>query len=346
MRLECVQNDVVITRIWHGIPDGAPVMLTHLPDYGTYHRLVVDAGTLGWDEDTVFRNDGILVRFVTGHVQGELTDQLKPAVSPEGNIALEGGQATAVATGRFIEVVASGKSPEHAELQGRALLGLLALALGQNVLGKVVFSEPWVAASEEQLGEAVALGSEVPRQTQPAEFDEIDALIERVTHDGQMERVRIISLGWYERGFRAREPLEILLSFYIGLESLVAAFSKSSAPSGPVNQDDHWTVADPEDVEAVGDSRHSALPLHAASILGVFSSGRSRASPILDNNACEPWRTSAALRGFGSRRSVFQRTSATLSRRVTWPLLTARLSVRVRPPDPPAGLEPETAATI
>ena len=97
--------------------------------------------------------------------------------------------------------------------------------------------------------------------------------------------------------------------------------------AGPVNQDDHWTVADPEDVEAVGDSRHSALPLHAASILGVFSSGRSRASPILDNNACEPWRTSAALRGFGSRRSVFQRTSATLSRRVTWPLLTARLSV-------------------
>ena len=57
-------------------------------------------------------------------------------------------------------------------------------------------------------------------------------------------------------------------------------------------------------------------------------------TPVLYSNPGEPWRTSAALGGFWSRRSVFRRTLADLSGRLTVQLLTARLSVRVRPPEP------------
>jgi hypothetical protein len=230
VKLECVQADVLYTRIWEGVPNGAPVILSHVPDYGNYHRLVVDAGFLGWDTDLVFRYEGVLIRLVTGNIQGEASGGMKPEDTADGKITITGSQETVTANGRFIEVVTPGETPEQAELYAHSLLGLLAIALGQNVLGRIVFSEPWFTEPAKQLGIATILGSEVPRQAAPDEFDPIDTLIEELFKDGQIERARLISLRWYERGFRAKEPLDMLLSFYIGLESLVAAYSKASAP--------------------------------------------------------------------------------------------------------------------
>jgi hypothetical protein len=235
IKLECIQDDVVYTRIWHGVPNGKPVIFTHVPGYGYYHRLVLDAGTLAWDADLVFRRDGVLVRFVTGNVQGEASGGLKPTTTVDGKIALIGSQETVTASGRFIEVVTLGDSPDQAELHAHSLLGLLALALGQNVLRRIVFSEPWFTELEKQTGVGTVLGSEVPRQAGADEFDQLDPLFGELVKNGQVERARLISLRWYQRGFRAREPLDMLLSFYIGVESLVAAVSKETAPL-PVEQ--------------------------------------------------------------------------------------------------------------
>lgn len=81
-KLERVTDGVVVTRIYHGVPK-TPVILRHVPDYGTYHRLVVDAGTLDWSDDVVFREMGVLVRFVTGQVEGERISGLKATVDEE-----------------------------------------------------------------------------------------------------------------------------------------------------------------------------------------------------------------------------------------------------------------------
>ena len=91
-KLERVTDGVVVTRIFHGMPK-TPVILRHVPDYGTYHRLVVDAGTLDWEEDVVFREMGILVRFVTGELEGERSSDLKATVDEKGAPTLEGEQA-------------------------------------------------------------------------------------------------------------------------------------------------------------------------------------------------------------------------------------------------------------
>lgn len=228
-RLERVSKGVVITRYFHGLPKKA-VVLRHVPDYGIYHRLVVDAGTLNWDEDVVFREMGILVRFVTGSVEGEQATGLKAVVTEEGKPALQGDQGTVTATGRFIEIVTPGPSAQQAELHAFATLGLLALALGQNVLGRVVFSEPWDASPKEQRGDVIATGTAFARKAEIAEVDFVDSLLDRLTRDGPTARARTISLRWYERGLRATEPLDMLLSFFIGVETLVAAYAKANAP--------------------------------------------------------------------------------------------------------------------
>jgi hypothetical protein len=228
-KLERVTDGVVMTRIFHGMPK-TPMILRHVPDYGTYHRLVVDAGTLDWGEDVVFREIGILVRFVTGELEGERISALKAGVDEQGKPTLEGEQGTAKATGRFIEIVTPGPSPQQAEQQAYAALGLLAVGLGPNVIGAVVFSEPWEASPTDQLGAMVAKGTAFARKADAAEIGQVDTLLARLSADGPVARSVVISLRWYERGLRATAPLDMLLSFFIGIETLVSAYAKANAP--------------------------------------------------------------------------------------------------------------------
>lgn len=233
--IERVVNGVVLADVFHGFPK-KPVTIRHVPGYGPHHRLVVDAGTLDWDEDIVFREMGILVRFVTGEVEGERVGELKAKVDEEGRPTLEGEQGTAKATGRFIEVVTPGRDAQRAEQHAFATLGLLALALGGNVLGKVVFSERWDASPVGQEGEAVALGTSFARKAMHEEVDRVDELLFAMTVDGPVARARVISLRWYERGLRSTGPLDMLLSFFIGIETLVSAYAAANSPI-PVEQD-------------------------------------------------------------------------------------------------------------
>jgi hypothetical protein len=230
IRLERVEKAVVISRVFHGLAD-LKVTLRHVPDYGNYHRLVLDAGSFTWDEDVVFRELGILVRFVAGEIEGERTTALKAAAPDEkGEPTLEGQAETARATGRFIEVVTPGKSAQQAEAHAYATLGLLAVALGPSLLGRLVFSESWDASPTGQNGAAIVTGAAFARHALQTEFDAVDALLFRMTVDDPIAQARVLALRWYERGSRASAPLDKLLSFYIGVETLVQAFATQNAP--------------------------------------------------------------------------------------------------------------------
>jgi hypothetical protein len=150
---------------------------------------------------------GILVRFVTGELEGERISALRATVDDEGKPTIEGEQGTAKATGRFIEVVTPGPTPQQAEQHAYAALGLLAVALGPNVIGGVVFSEPWETTSNEQLGAMVAKGTAFARRAEVDEIGEVDKLLARLTADGPVARSLVIGLRWYERGLRSTEPL-------------------------------------------------------------------------------------------------------------------------------------------
>lgn len=123
-----------------------------------------------------------------------------------------------------------GPTPQQAEQHAYAALGLLAVALGPNVIGGVVFSEPWEASPTEQLGAMVAKGTAFARSTEAAEISAVDSLLARLTAGGPVARSVVISLRWYERGLRSTAPLDMLLSFFIGIETLVSAYAKANAP--------------------------------------------------------------------------------------------------------------------
>jgi hypothetical protein len=164
LKLEREYDSVVRTQIWHDITK-PPATLRHVPGYGVSHRLVIDARTLDWDQDCVFRQRDILVRFVTGGLEGESKGSLKAVNHGDGKLALQGEQTTATASGRFIEVVSPGASADQAEALAYAIL---------RIGSSRVFSEPWNATASEQIGQAFIPGSELPRKAAGTELGGLD----------------------------------------------------------------------------------------------------------------------------------------------------------------------------
>jgi len=228
--IETVPDAALITRVFQGVPPSGPVVLRHVTGYGTFHRLVVEAGALRWEHDVVIRQAKAMVRFITGTVEMETVTDLHVVAEVDGKPTLEGGQGTERATGRFVEIIAPGGSEHEAQLRAQAILGIVALALGENALGRVRSSERWEATPTGQQGIALVSGAAFSQPLTPADFGTVDTLLGSLVGAGSEGRARAIALRWYERGLRSDEPLDMLLSFHIGVEALVSAFYKVSAP--------------------------------------------------------------------------------------------------------------------
>lgn len=228
IKLERVNDGVLVTHVW---PTGQT--FRHVPDYSTYHRLVVDASSVDWPGDRVLRHLTLLIRFVTGKVECERTMPFgQMTEEADGNFTLAGGgQETASLDGRFIDIVAPGATPQSAEVNARAVLGLLALIHGPGVLGPVVSSESYDVDEHGQRGRAVIpVAARAGRRIDEAEFEALDRSVDRLTVDGRVERARLLSLHWYERGLRSSDPGDAVLAFFVGIEALVTAYAAEASP--------------------------------------------------------------------------------------------------------------------
>src|SRR5262245_13499443 len=138
---ERLDGDRVVTAIWQ---NGAQLIpLIHVAGFGFFHRLVVSCPALDWQEDLVFAVSDARVRFVTGTVRVERARPDPVAKLVEGRASVEVAVGTEDISGRFIDVIAPGDDPEKAELRAQAILGLVALCLGENAIGAIESSEPY-----------------------------------------------------------------------------------------------------------------------------------------------------------------------------------------------------------
>jgi hypothetical protein len=117
-----------------------------------------------------------MVRFINGSAEIERTTSDELVQTEEGKPAIQWGQETAIVNGRLIDTVAPGTNPETAEQRAYAILGLLALCLGENVVGPVVSSEPYeVLSAREQRGTSRAvIRAMYPRAPGMNELDQVD----------------------------------------------------------------------------------------------------------------------------------------------------------------------------
>jgi len=228
-------NGIVQTELWVGpTSHRSNVFLGHVPNYGTFHRLVVAATPyLAWDEDAIVRVGDVVVRLVRGKIAAEHAPPVEQMEIEEGSVSfISGWIGTVELDGRFIEIVAPGASPSAAQFRAFAVLGLLALCMGDHAVGEVVSSEGYEAKPGElQAGLLrMPVSAKLPRTVEEADLDIVDQGLGGLLGDDRMSRACTIALHWYERGIRASTPLDQLISYFVGIEALINAFAKEHGP--------------------------------------------------------------------------------------------------------------------
>jgi len=232
IRWEFLDGDDVSTAIWKDSLLRPCIVLKRVPNFGTFHRLVVSTPLLVWAEDQVFRSGDAIIRMGRDSALGE-------SFGTENQIAIESGKlayttdwmGTNRHSGPFIEITAPGSSPEIAETNAYAFLGFLGVCLGDHAIGEIVFSEAYQAIEEEQ---ATRIG--IPtfgRAPWPKTDDELDAVtngFEGASNAIQTVNPLAIALRWYEKGVRSDTALDKLIAFFIGIEAIISRHAAAHAP--------------------------------------------------------------------------------------------------------------------
>ena len=219
-----------MTSVWDSNLSEPPTKLTHIPNFGTFHRLVMATPHVGWDDDFVLRVDDVLIRLVTGSIHGEKIEPLDQVDQQNGQVFLSGaGSGSATVEGRFVEIAAPGQTREEAEMFAHSILGLVALVLGPHTIGDVVFSEPYTAERYEQLGTMrIPVKARIPRQAEQTEVHVVHTLLPHLLTADRSARGRSLALAWYERALRAESALDELLSCFIAIEALISTMCRGT----------------------------------------------------------------------------------------------------------------------
>jgi hypothetical protein len=235
-------DGVVGTVIYDPVPHhGQYIKLVHIPNYGIFHRPVLEAPpALTWNEDAILRVDDVIVRLVCGPIMGERVaplDQIE--VMPDGFSLTSDWSGTAHLEGRFIEIVAPGETEAAAELNASAIRGLLALVLGASAVGEVVFSEPYRAGPREpQWGQfRTPITKLVPHAIVDTDLEAVDRTLGGLLdpNDPMMQALSL-ALHWFERGIRSQTPLDELICYFVGIETIVNTFAKEHGPIKQVEE--------------------------------------------------------------------------------------------------------------
>lgn len=236
VRWEQLRDNSVITHVFDDTLTGKPTTLMHLPNYGVFHRLVVATPYLRWSNDSAIRNGDVIIRLITGAITGEKVEPIDRVETNDGLPAITGSPSgTQEITGQFIEIVASGHTPLEAEAVAHSILGLLGLIIGPHVVGEVVFSEPYASSPNKQLGTLhIPVIAHFPKDAEDSEMELIDALIPKLAEQDRKTRAQRLALRWYERGIRSADPLDQLLAFFIGMETVISAEAEVNKPILPV----------------------------------------------------------------------------------------------------------------
>jgi hypothetical protein len=209
-----------------------PIIWERIAPQGNRQTLIYD--------DEAIRIGNIAVRFHSGELDGERGGSFKSVeVEPDGAIAVSTGWlGTEHRTGRFIEIVADGDTPEQARMRCSAITALLALVLGNSVLGEVIFDEDYSARPNELQAAFVDIPdySTVPINVGKQHSDALNSAMNLFLEVDRHSKAVQLSLHWCERGFRSTDPVDQLICYFVAMESILGSFAAGSSIKSYRNQ--------------------------------------------------------------------------------------------------------------
>ena len=210
------------------------IHLRYVPEYGHFHRLVVEGGNIEWSEDHAMRMGKDTVRFVDGMVDGPWRNGISRESGDQTNYEAVFDLRDAPLAGRFIEIVANGDDAKDARRRALAYLGYFNLIFGPGSYG-VVRIDAEITALRKQPEHYRLVGTD--HLGFRVQID--DAALERCAKDfDQLAGMRGRSLGMkalerYGQGCRSVEDELAFGAMVAGIDRVVSDFY-SSPPGKPV----------------------------------------------------------------------------------------------------------------
>lgn len=234
VRWEKIFQGRIVTWVWTHLSPDLPMLLEQVPNFGSFHRLVVETPFLEVGEETTFRLGDLVVRFIVGEVVGEKVDKSQTVRYEPERIVLESGWiGTERKQGRFIEIVAPGKTADEAEEHTFCILGALAAYLSDQVVGPVLFSERH--HNPRGVGGTLAFGGagRNPWRAADEALSQIHSALDYFAGDTKRSSLAAsvaLACRWYEHGVRAETNVDRLLSFFVGIEAIINGFAAEHGP--------------------------------------------------------------------------------------------------------------------
>ena len=254
------------TAIWHqpeleGLKE--PRKLAVAPDEGFHHRLVVSCPNLDWRADTVLRVPGARIALIHGSIGGYRISAFdRVEVDEEGRARLVGGKVEqSRGQGRVVEILAQGSSREDAMERAESILGILALILGEQVMGETIFNESYEVTDEREIGLVnIPVRTGFPTLADEQDMIAVDLVLPGVLGTDRLHRARLLALRWYQRGLADIDRSDRFFSHFIGIETLVNTYA---AQHGPVPEAEErrsrfWALLSPSD-DLDAEARASAV---------------------------------------------------------------------------------------
>ena len=225
-RWERAGEDRFGTFVFNHLSPTVPLLLEHVPNFGVFHRLVVRTPFLELTEGSVLRLGDLVVRFIVGPISGDLARPFHTVQYAPDRVTIEGGPiGNHREEGRFIEIVAPGGSADEAEFNAYRTLGLIAACVGPHAVGEVLFSERHENRRDPGGGTVVTTTTGKNPWFVTAEvIDMVHRALPRLEETTRVATALSVALRWYERGQRGDTPLDELMSYFIGIESILTAY--------------------------------------------------------------------------------------------------------------------------
>lgn len=230
-----------LTHIFPGLQgwNGPPRKLSLGRDYGASYRVVYHPSKAVWDNPFVLIDQMVRIRFwnspITGH---RVTGFDDIEIDSDGNAVVEGQVEEVTSEGSVIEILATvpteneQEGREQAKAQVEAIVGLLGLWGGEQLLGKIVFEDFYFTTPEDPEQGEIHIPFNAP-------------LPVTVTQDGldvaqsSLDALRSSSIGgsiglalrWYAKGLSSNSPVDEFISYFVGIEALANGYFDSLEPS-------------------------------------------------------------------------------------------------------------------
>lgn len=227
------------TYLWPGKEGfvGPPGALILGRDYGCSYRLILRPKKAVWVEPVVIIDKLIRVRLWKGGIKAYRIVESQDGIADSDKTYLVGGTFEETTTeGDVIEILVTVPTTDKdqgklaARIQVESIAGLLALSLGEHIIGETVFTDCFFSDATSEEAELLFPPQSLEILSVNQDFASHVEYAMSEFYESPIRSAVGLALRWYAKGLESESSDDKFIAFFVGLETLASGFFATLDP--------------------------------------------------------------------------------------------------------------------